>query len=87
MTGLKQVAILAVTVPLLALGACATQGELGAVQDEVRQAREAAAAAAAEAREAKALAAAANKRSMAASSAAGDASTKADRMFRQSLRK
>lgn len=85
---------LAVLVPLMFVAGCASQSEVSSLRSEVQDTRAAAEAAASEARAARvaadkaaAQAAAAERRAAAAEAAAGDVSTKADRMFRKSLRK
>ena len=84
---LKKAALLMTVAPFLVLGACATNEDVQALRDEVQQARKAADMAAKEAREAKAAAAAAQEKADIAARTAGGASKKADRMFRESLRK
>lgn len=93
-TRLKKAALLMTVAPFLTLGACASSDDMQSLRDEVRQAREAADMAAKQAREAnetaraaKAAADAANEKADVAARAAGGASKRADRMFRESLRK
>jgi len=86
-TRLKKAAVLMTVAPFLVLGACASSNEVQTLRDEVRQARDAADRAAKEASEAKAAAAAAQEKADLAARAAGGASKKADRMFRETLRK
>lgn len=84
---LKKAALLITVAPFLVLGACATSEDIQALRNEVQQARQAADMAAKEAREAKAAAAAAQEKADVAARAASGASKKADRMFRENLRK
>lgn len=86
-TRLKTAALIMTVTPFLALGACATNEDVQALRDEVKQAQASADKAAQEAREAKAAAAAAQEKADIAARTAGGASKKADRMFRESLRK
>lgn len=86
-TRLKKTALIMTVAPFLVLGACATSEDVQALRDEVKQARSEADMAAKEAREAKAAAAAAQEKADVAARAAGGASKKADRMYRESLRK
>ena len=78
----------------LAIGGCASQGEVDQLRSDLSKAQAAADAAQAEARAAKAEAeaakaeaAAANARADAATKAAADVSRKADKMYDRSLRK
>jgi hypothetical protein len=90
----KRVLALAVAAPLLLTVGCASQGDLDALRDEVKQVKEIALSAQRDARaasdEAKAASAearAAREEARAANAAAQAANEKADRMFRQSLTK
>lgn len=93
-TRLKKAALLMAVAPLLTLGACASSDDVQSLRNEVRQAQEAADMAAKQAREAnetaraaKIAADAAQEKADIAARAAGGASKRADRMFRESLRK
>lgn len=77
---MKRISAVFVLLVPFAVGACATQYELGQVRGELQNVK-------AEARAARAEAAAASARAEASTRAAADVSRKAERMYNTSLRK